>query len=102
MNDSLKVKRPLLSIDIEKSLDSANRNFLLTILENYGFNQDFLKGISILLLNQEPCVINRGITTRHFRLKNGTSQRHLILAFFILLLEIAFIFIKKAKTFKVC
>lgn len=81
MNDSLKVKRSLLSIDIEKSLDSVNRTFLLTILENYGFNQDFLKWISILLLNQEPCVINRGITRQHFRLKNGTSQRHPILAF---------------------
>ena len=97
-----KSETPLLSIDIEKSLNSVNRSFLLTILANYGFNQDFLKWISILLLNQEPCVINGGITTQHFRLKHGTRQRHPISVFFILLLEIAFIFIQKAKTFKVC
>ena len=67
ISDSLKI---LLSIDIEKSLDS--------VLENYAFNQDFLKWIGILLLNQEPCVINGGMTTRYFLLKMAQVEENLV------------------------
>ena len=65
-SDLLKLKGLLLTVDIEKACDSVNHNFLLKVLENYGLSQDFLKWISILLQNQESCVINGGKTTRHF------------------------------------
>ena len=64
----------LLTVDIEKAFDSINHNFLLRVLENYGFSQEFLKWISILLQNQESCVINGGKTMRYFPLKRGTRQ----------------------------
>ena len=64
----------LLTVDIEKAFDSINHNFLLKVLENYGFSQDFLKWISILLQNQESCVMNGGKTMRYFPLKRGTRQ----------------------------
>ena len=59
----LKLKLFLLTIDIEIAFDSVNYNFLLEVLENYGFSQDFLKCISILLQNLESYVINGGKTT---------------------------------------
>ena len=64
----------LLTVDIEKPFDSINHNFLLRVLENYGFSQEFLKWISILLQNQESCVINGGKTMCYFPLKRGTRQ----------------------------
>ena len=48
-SDLLKLKGLLLTVDIEKAFDSVNHNFLLKVLENYGFSQDFLKWIRILL-----------------------------------------------------
>ena len=92
----------LLTIGIEKSLDYVNHSYLLTVLESYCLNQNVLKWISILLQNQEPRVINGDKTTREFLLKNCTRQGDPISAFFILVLEIDFIFIKKSKALKVC
>ena len=68
VSDLSELKGLLLTVDIEKAFDSVNHNFLLKVLENYGFSQDFLKWISILLQNQESCVINGGKTTRYFAL----------------------------------
>ena len=48
----LKLKELLLTVDIEKAFNSVNNNFLLKVLENYGFSHDFFKLIKILLQNQ--------------------------------------------------
>ena len=53
VSDLLKLKGLLLIVDFEKDFDSVNHNFLLKLLGNYGFSQDFLKRISILLQNLE-------------------------------------------------
>ena len=81
----LKLKGLLLTVDIEKAFDSANHNFLLIVLENYGFSQDFLKWISILLENQESCVTNGDKMTRYFPLKRGTRQGDPISAYLFIL-----------------
>ena len=47
----------LVAIDFEKAFDSLNNNFLITVLEHYGFGNDFIEWI------QESCVINGGYTT---------------------------------------
>ena len=65
-SDLLKLKGLSLTVDIEKACDSVNHNFLLKVLQNCCLSQDFLKWISILLQNQESCVVNGGKTTRHF------------------------------------
>ena len=94
----LKLKGLLLTADLERVFDSVNLDFLLKVLENYGFNHDFLKWIIILLQNQELCIINGGKTTRYIHLKGGTRQGYLISAYlFILVLEILFIFVKKSE-----
>lgn len=48
-SDSLKMKGFLLTFNIEKVFDTVNHEFLLTVQENYGFNQDFLKWTRISL-----------------------------------------------------
>ena len=92
-SDLLKLKELLLTVDIEKAFDFVNHNFQLKVLENNNFSHDFLKWISILLQNQELCVINGGKTTRFFPLKRSTRQGYPISTYlFILVLEIAFNF----------
>ena len=97
----LNLKGLLLTVDIEKAFDPVNHNFLSKALETYGFSQNFLKWIGILLQNRELCVKNGGKTTRYFPLKRGKRQGNPILVYlFILVLEIFFILLKKAKMFK--
>ena len=38
-----------MTMDIEKGFDSVNHLFLITVLEKYGFREDFIKWIQILL-----------------------------------------------------
>ena len=40
VSDLLKLKGFLLTVNIEKAIDSVNHNFLFKVLENNGFNQD--------------------------------------------------------------
>ena len=58
VSDLLKLKEFLLTVNIEKAIDSANHNFLFKVLENSGFNQDWINWISIWFQNQESSVIN--------------------------------------------
>ena len=55
-----------MALDIEKAFDSVNHLFLITALETYGFKEDFIKWIQVLIQNQESCVINGGTTTNLF------------------------------------
>ena len=47
----------LIKLQKQKAFNSVNHNFLLNVLENYDISQYFLKWISIILQNQESCVI---------------------------------------------
>ena len=94
----IKLKGLLLTGDIEEALNIINHSFLLKLLENYGFSQDFLKWMSILLQNQESCDINGGKMRRCSPLKRDTRQGNSIVAYhFIVALETIFIFIKKRE-----
>ena len=54
----------LVTMDIEKAFDSLDDNFLILTLEKYGFGQNFILWIKILLNDQESCVINGGNRNR--------------------------------------
>ena len=85
----------LVTVDIEKAFDSVNRWFLLQILRQFGFGIDFASWIKTIVKDQESCIINRGKTTKYFKLERGARQGDPISAYlFILVLEIFFIFIK--------
>ena len=87
-----------MALDIEKAFDSANHLFLITVLEKYGFKEDFIKWIQILIQNQESCAINGGTTAKYFKLERGTKQGDPTSAYLlILVLEIAFLFIMQNK-----
>ena len=85
----------LVTIDIEKAFDSLDHNFLISTVEKYGFGQNFILWIKILLNHQESCVINGGKTTKYFMLGRGARQGDPISAILsILVLEILFLLIK--------
>ena len=82
-------------MDIEKAFDSLDHNFLISTSEKYGFGQNFILWIEILLNDQESCIINVGKTTEYFMLGRGAGQGDPISAcLFILALEILFLLIK--------
>ena len=51
-------------LDNEKASNSVNHLLFLIALEKYGFIEDFIKRMQILIQNQEYCVINGGATTK--------------------------------------
>ena len=88
----------LVTMDIEKAFDSLDHNFLISTLEKYGFGQNFILWIKILLNDQESCVINGGKTTKYFILGRGARQGDTISAFlFILALEVLFLLMKEYR-----
>ena len=72
ITDSLQIDRLLMAIDIEKTFDSVNHFFLISVLKRNGFEDDFIKWIKTLLKNQESGVLNCGKATRYFKLERGT------------------------------
>ena len=69
ISDNLEIKGFLMALDIEKAFDSVNLLLLITALEMYGFKEDFIKWIQILIQNQKSCVIDGGTKTN-----KGTRQ----------------------------
>ena len=61
----MKLEGYLVIIDIEKAFYSLDHTF--RALEIFGFGKGFVNWIKIFLNEQEPCVINRGVTTKYFK-----------------------------------
>ena len=78
-----------MTLDVEKAFDTFNHLFLITGLEKYGFKDDFIKWIQILIKNQESCVINGGCPTNHFKLGQTIQGDPISTYLFILVLKIA-------------
>ena len=97
MIESLNLKGYIVTINIEKVFDSLSHSFLLACLKKYGYGNDFIKWVEMLLECQESCIINGGNTTKYFELQKDDP----IFAYlFILCLEIVFILIKANKRVK--
>ena len=69
-------------MDIEKTFDSLDHDFLILTLEKYGFGKKFYFMGKILLRDQESCVVNGGTTTKYFSLGRGARQGDPISAFY--------------------
>ena len=84
-------------MDIEKAFDSLDHDFLLIVLKKFGFGENFIHWIKVLLNNQQSCVINGGFLTQYFNLEKGACQGDLIWAYlFRLALEVLFELIKNS------
>ena len=91
----------LATMDIEKTFDSLDHIFLISVLKKFGFGKKFITWIEILLKDQQSCVINGGTTTQYFNLERGVRQGDPVSAYlFILELETLFLFIKKHHEIK--
>ena len=54
-------------MDIKKTFDLLDPNFLIFALEKYGFGQNFILSVKFLLKDQESCVINGRKTTKYYK-----------------------------------
>ena len=96
----LNEKEFLVTVDIKKLLNWLTI-LLLAALQKYGFGERFPKCIQILIKNQEPWILNGGITTTFFSVDRGVRQEKAISAFlFLLALEVSFVLIKTNNKIK--
>ena len=72
-------------MDVEKSFDSLDHKFLISVLKKFGFGQNFISWIEIILKNQESFVINGQTTTKYFKLNRRARQGDPISAYLIIL-----------------
>ena len=61
-------------MDAEKAFDSLSHTFLISVLKKFGFGQNFISWVEIILKNQESCVISDGTTRKYFKLNRGARQ----------------------------
>ena len=93
--DILNISGYLFKMDIEKAFDPLDHDFLLFVLKKFGFVENFIHWIKVLLNKQQSCVINGGFTTQYFNLEKGARQGDPNSAYlFILALEVLFELIK--------
>ena len=101
VTDFLNLRGLVVIVDIQKAFHSVNHLFLITTLKKFDPGETFIKWIQTLLRNQECCIINDGTTTKYFKLQKDTRQGDPTSAYlFVLVLEIAFTFIKENKNIK--
>ena len=76
LDSSMKYNIPgyILTVDLEKAFDSIDHVFLIAVLKKFGFGENFIAWISILLNKNESCVSNGGHTTQYFKLNRGARQ----------------------------
>ena len=74
MCDMLDIPGYLVTMDFEKAFDSLDHDFLLFALKKFGFGENVIHWIKVLLNKQQSCVINGSFTTRYFNLEKGARQ----------------------------
>ena len=87
----------LATLNMEKAFDSVDQDFLVNVLNKFGFGSNFISWIKLL----QSCVINGGNTTPYFNLEKGARRGDPVSAYlFILALEVLFVFIKNNENIK--
>ena len=82
-------------MNIEQAFDILDQSSPNFFLKKYGFGQNFILLVQILLKDHKSCLINGDKTTKYFLLGRGPWQGDPISAFlFILALGILFLLIK--------
>ena len=99
-SESLHLKGYIVTVDIEKTFDTLSQSFLLVCLKQYGYGNDFMKWVDMLLECQDSCIINGGNTQNILNLKNVLDKAIQFPHTYLLCLEIVFILIKANKRVK--
>ena len=93
--DAAHLEGHVFAADMEKAFDSVNHNFIIVVLEAYGFGPNFVQWVKTLLYDQKSCVMNNVHSTGYFNLERGTRQRDPISVFlFALTIEVLFIMVR--------
>ena len=101
ITDILNKEGFLVTMDIEKAFDSLDHTFLISVLKKFGFGNNFVDWIEILISKQESCVINGSNTTQYFHLERGAHQGDPISTYiFILALEVLSFLVRNNKDIK--
>ena len=58
MSESRNLKDYIVTVDTEKAFDSSIHSFLLVCLKRYGYGNDVIDWVVMLLECQESCIIN--------------------------------------------
>ena len=91
----------LVTMDIEKAFDSLGHTFVVSVLKNFGFGNNFVSSIETLISKQESCTVNGGNTTENFHLEREARQGDPISAYiFILALEVLSFLVRNNKDIK--
>ena len=94
----------LLLVDFEKAFDSVDFKFIVTTLEIFGFGEEFIKWIHIILgikegSNFQAVTVVNGNISAPFDIKRGCRQGDPISGYlFILVIEILALLMKRGKT----
>ena len=85
----------LLTMDIEKAFDNLDHDFLFMVSKKFGFGENLIQWIKILLNDQQLYLINGEVKTSHFNIMKGARDGDSTWAYlFILALELLFELIK--------
>ena len=64
----------LLAIDFSKAFDSISRKFMKTAFQKFGFGEDFIRWVDILLNNTRSKIIYNGWISEAFMVERGIRQ----------------------------
>ena len=88
-------------IDFEKAFDSVSWNFLCKVLENFGFNKNFINWIKLFNKNINAHVLQCGILSEAIPIERGCRQGDPIAPYlYFLVAEILNLLIEKNPNIK--
>ena len=64
----------LLAIDFTKAFDSISRKFMIKAFERFGFGQDFVKWVGVLMCNNKSSIGYNGWVSGSFSVEKGIRQ----------------------------
>ena len=70
----------LVTTDIEKTFNSLDHTFVISVLKKFGFSNNFDSWIETLITKQEYYIINGSNTTQNFHLERKACEGDPILA----------------------